>query len=278
MKKFPLIIAIVFILSLVLAGTALAITDGEPDGEGHPHVGLMVAFTDSGDPLWRCSGTMLSETVFLTAGHCVEAPAAKAEIWFEPGPVNWGTWDPDTKPTCAGETGYPCEGDVGGTTHMYPNYTPQTWWMNDVGIVTLDEPYVLSEYGVLPSLNQLDGLKTKRGQHMTTFTAVGYGLQKSFPDAAAWKEVAVRVRMVSNPRLIQINVPGQVGDFSLLLSNNANTGGTCYGDSGGPNFLGDSNVVAGITSFGKNYTCAGTGGVFRTDRQNVQDFVNSFLP
>ena len=59
---------------------------------------------------------------------------------------------------------------------------------------------------------------------------------------------------------IQIN-GALVGDFSLLLSNNANTGGTCFGDSGGPNFIGHTNVIAGVTSFGMNGTCAGTGGV-----------------
>jgi hypothetical protein len=63
----------------------------------------------------------------------------------------------------------------------------------------------------------------------------------------------------------------------MLLSNNANSGGTCFGDSGGANFLGDTNIVAGITSFGMNNTCGGTGGVFRTDRQDVLDFVNQFL-
>ena len=75
----------------------------------------------------------------------------------------------------------------------------------------------------------------------------------------------------------QINVPGFTGDFSMLLSNNANTGGTCFGDSGGPNFLGDSNVVAGVTSFGVNGNCAGTGGVFRMDRSWSLDWVSSFL-
>ena len=86
-----------------------------------------------------------------------------------------------------------------------------------------------------------------------------------------------RIRYVANPHLLQINVPGFTGDFSLLLSNNESTGGTCFGDSGGPNFLGDSNTVAGVTSFGLNGNCAGTGGVFRMDRQNVLDFVNSYL-
>ncbi len=86
-----------------------------------------------------------------------------------------------------------------------------------------------------------------------------------------------KIRMVATPHLIQINVPGFTGDFSLLLSNNHSTGGTCFGDSGGPNFLGDSNIVAGVTSFAINGNCAGTGGVFRTDRQDVQDFINDFM-
>jgi hypothetical protein len=162
---------------------------------------------------------------------------------------------------------------------MYPGYATGPWWMNDVGVVILDEEYDETEgvFGELPNVDQLDALKTKRGQNKTFFTAVGYGMQKSFPDAAAWKDVAVRERMVSYPRLIQINVPGSVGDFSLLLSNNANTGGTCFGDSGGPNFLGDTDVVAAVTSFGKNGNCAGQGGVFRMDQEAPNSWVNACL-
>ena len=78
--------------------------------------------------------------------------------------------------------------------------------------------------------------------------------------------------MVAYPHLIQIN-GGLVGDFSLLLSNNHSTGGTCFGDSGGPNFIGDSNVVGGVTSFGLNGNCAGTGGVYRVDRTDDLDWL-----
>jgi secreted trypsin-like serine protease len=266
MKKIALILAIVIMLTMALAGTALAITDGELDGDGHPNVGLMVALDGDGNPLWRCSGTMLSPTVFLTAGHCTESPAARATIWFD-ADVQSGIPD----------NGYPFSGDVFGTTYTYPGYATGPWWMNDVGVVVLDEPYVLDEYGALPEVGQLDALKTKRGQNKTFFTAVGYGLQQSFPDAASWKDVAERVRMVAYPRLIQINVPGSVGNFSLLLSNNANTGGTCFGDSGGPNFFEDTNMVAAVTSFGKNGNCAGQGGVFRMDQPDVHAWVSSFL-
>ncbi|NMQ21472.1 trypsin-like serine protease [Candidatus Competibacter phosphatis] len=107
----------------------------------------------------------------------------------------------------------------------------------------------------------------------TTFTAVGYGLQRINP---VFVESA-RVRMVAHPRLIQINTPGFTGDFSLLLSNNHSTGGTCFGDSGDPNFLGDTNIIAGVTSFGINGNCAGTGGVFRIDRQDVLEFIKNYL-
>jgi secreted trypsin-like serine protease len=68
----------------------------------------------------------------------------------------------------------------------------------------------------------------------------------------------------------------------MLLSNNHSTGGTCFGDSGGPNFYGsgrtETKIVAGVTSFGINGNCAGTGGVFRMDRQDVLDFVRTYLP
>jgi secreted trypsin-like serine protease len=154
-----------------------------------------------------------------------------------------------------------------------------------VGIIRLRAPGLdlpSNQYGRLPAADQLDQLKTQRGKQDVTFTAVGYGLQQSFPDAASFLEHNVRVRYVATPRLLQINVPGFTGDFSLLLSNNASTGGTCFGDSGGPNFLGSGNseskVIAGVTSFGINGNCAGTGGVFRLDRQNVLDFLSPFLP
>jgi len=86
---------------------------------------------------------------------------------------------------------------------------------------------------------------------------------------------AEKIRMLATPHLIQIDT-GFTGDFPLLLSNNASTGGTCFVDSGGPNYLGSSNVIA-VTSFGLNGSRGGTGGVFRLDRQNVLDFVSQYL-
>ncbi len=255
MRKKTLISIISAIAILAIAvSTVGAVTDGELDGDGHPYVGLMVAQTADGTPLWRCSGTLLSPTLFLTAGHCTETPAAHVEIWFD-ADVDAG------RPA----NGYPFTGDVGGTPYTHPNYNPNAFYLYDLGVVVLDEPMVMDTYGALPDQDVLDELARRRGLQDATFTAVGYGLQESFPDAASWLEHNVRVRMVARPHLIQIN-GGLVGDFSLLLSNNHATGGTCFGDSGGPNFIGDSNVVGGVTSFGLNGNCAGTGGVYRVDR------------
>jgi hypothetical protein len=243
------------LVSLLLVAPAGAITNGEPDGEGHPFVGLMVAQDEHGDPLWRCSGTLLSEDLFLTAGHCTEAPAAHVEIWFD-ADVESGIPD----------NGYPFEGDARGEPFVHPNYDPAAFYLYDLGVVVLDEPMEMGSYGALPRLNQLDALRPRR---QTTFTAVGYGLQQINPAMIT----AERVRMVARPHLIQIN-SGIVGDYSLLLSNNHSTGGTCFGDSGGPNFIGGSNVVAGVTSFGLNGTCGGTGGVYRVDRADDLEWLH----
>lgn len=261
MKKVTLALVLTLVLVLSTVGLAGAVTDGDPDGEGHPYVGLMVAQTADGRPLWRCSGTLISPTVFLTAGHCTEAPAAHVEIWF----------DSDVESGIPAN-GYPFDGDVGGTPFTHPSYNPNAFYLFDLGVVVLDKRVRMDTYGALPELDSLDSLSPGAD---TIFTAVGYGLQESFPDAASWKEHNVRVRMVAYPHLVQIN-GGIVGDFSLLLSNNTNTGGTCFGDSGGPNFVGDSNVVGGVTSFGLNGNCAGTGGVYRVDRADDLDWLATF--
>lgn len=267
MKKrtISLLIAILMLLAVVIP--ASAITDGELDGDGHPHVVLLLMEV-GGEPMYRCSGTLLSPTVLLTAGHCTsnypDEPYSGMRIFTES--------DVD-----GGDNSYPYAGNnsieaVDWAAH--PDYETAAFLYHDVGIVILEEPgFVLDEYGVLPEINELDGLETGNnfGQQ---FTSVGYGLQASYPDGAPWEDQADRVRMVAYPFLI--NTTGFVNPFAMLLSNNHSTGGTCFGDSGGPNFLGDTNVVAGVTSFGMNERCAGTGGVYRMDNAEVQNFICDF--
>jgi V8-like Glu-specific endopeptidase len=239
------------------------ITDGKLDGNAHPAVVLIIADV-GGAPAWRCSGTLIAPTIVLTAGHCTEAPGVVSgmRIFTESDVQN-------------GNNNYPFAGPntvEAKKWATHPDFPNAPFFVNDVGLMQLKNAVTLStnQYGRLPQLDQLDALKPSNS---TRFTAVGYGLQKINPVFVE----AERIRMSAEPHLLQINVPGFTGDFSLLLSNNASTGGTCFGDSGGPNYLGSSNVVAGVTSFGINGNCAGTGGVFRMDRKNVLDFVRTQL-
>jgi len=270
MKK--LLLAVVLTVALVLGTVNLAgaVTDGELDGNRHPHVVLLLMEV-GGAPAFRCSGTLISPTVLLTAGHCTnnypDAPYTGMRIFTE-SDVQAGIGTTNNYPFGGGK--YSVEAK---SWAAHPLYETAPFYVHDVGVVVLKKPVKLDTYGALPTVNQFDSLQPGSD---TTFTSVGYGLQKSFPDAASWKDVASRTRYLANPWLIQIDT-GFVGSFSLLLSNNAHSGGTCFGDSGGPNFLGDSNLVAGITSFGLNGSCGGTGGVFRTDQQDVLDFVNPYL-
>ncbi|MGD8569056.1 MAG: trypsin-like serine protease [Gammaproteobacteria bacterium] len=245
----------------------MAITDGQLDRGAHPAV-VLILMEQDGEPAFRCSGTLIAPTYVLTAGHCAGAPGefSGMRVFTESDVEN-------------GNNNYPYAGAnsveaVRWAAH--PAYTTAPFVFNDVGMIELAEPVILDDmeqYAALPVVNILDSFATRRGLKNVSFTAVGYGLQRINPVFV----VSRRVRMFSTPNLIQINTPGFTGDFSLLLSNNHATGGTCFGDSGGPNFIGDSLVVGGVTSFGLNGNCAGTGGVFRIDRQNVLDFINNFM-
>ncbi len=277
MRKIVLMVFGAIALLAVPVAPAFAVTDGELDGNVHPAV-LLLLMEVNGAPAFRCSGTLLAPRVFLTAGHCAGAPGefSGMRVFTES----------DVQAGIGTTNNYPFAGpnSVEATAWAsHPLFTEAQFSLHDVGVVILADPGVVladpTDYGVLPVINQLDSLKTKRGHQDVTFTAVGYGLQKSFPTPASFLASNTRARYEATPRLIQIN-GGIAGTFSLLLSNNANTGGTCFGDSGGPNFVGsdstETNVVGGVTSFGLNGNCAGTGGVFRVDRQDVQNFIRGF--
>lgn len=270
MKK----VVIAWILSLVLVlsvvGVAGAITNGEPDDGRHPYVGLMVAYGADGGPLWRCSGTLMSETVFLTAGHCTEAPAVTAGIWFAE--------DVEATPGFRTPAGYPFAGwDAAGITMTHPDYDPAAFYLFDLGVVLLEAPFPMAEYGALPTLGVLDSIKgnEKKG----ALTGVGYGLQEINPNRLS----ADLVRLLAPLDLI--NTKGVFGvpkGTSIKVSgsgvggDSSDSGGTCFGDSGGPQFLADTNIVAAVTSFGLNGNCAGTGGGYRVDQADDLDWLATF--
>ncbi len=239
------------------------ITNGVLDGNAHP-AAVLIVMDVGGQPAFRCSGTLIAPKLVLTAGHCAGEPGefSAMRIFTESDVENGNNNFPFAGPNTVEAASW----------QAHPLFTEAAFFRHDVGVIRLTKAVKLAadQYGKLPSVNQLDALQPSAA---TLFTAVGYGVQRINPVFVE----AELIRMSAEPHLIQINTPGFTGDFSLLLSNNAATGGTCFGDSGGPNYLSSSNVIAGVTSFGLNGTCGGTGGVFRLDRKNVLDFVNGFL-
>ncbi len=277
MRTKFLIVAAVAVLMLVMVAPAAAVQYGQPDGNGHPYVGLVSFHNAAGVPLWRCTGTLVSSTVFLTAAHCTEPPAAKAVIWFSPGPIPLGDWG-GSGTSCAGKTGYPCTGDASGTPHPHPGWTggltiPNT---HDVGVVVLDAPYPMAQYGKLAPLGYLDTLATKRGLQNTEFTVVGYGLQSVKP-----RYSAIRERMVGTVSLVNLRSALTDG-YNLHYSSNPGLGdgpgGTCFGDSGGPVFhTGDSGkVIVAVNSFVLNSNCKGAGFGYRTDTTDALNFLAGY--
>ncbi len=250
----------------MLSSPAQAITDGELDGNRHPAV-VLVLMEVAGKPAFRCSGTLIKPRLVLTAGHCTGEPGEFSGMRV------FAESDVQSDPTYPGPGGpHTVEAKA---WHTYPGFTEEQFFLHDVGVIELAARIALpagASYGKLPAKNQLDALKPSAS---TTFTAVGFGLQRVNNNPNGFQLMSNRVRMLARPHLVQINT-GFTGPQSMILSNNANTGGTCFGDSGGPNFVGDSMVVGGVTSFGLNGSCGGTGGVFRVDRPEVLAFVNQY--
>lgn len=267
MKKMLTAAAVATAGLLGALAPASAITrGGVPDGDAHPYVGLMVAQDADGNPLWRCTGTLVSETLFVTAGHCTESPAAHVEIWFQS----------DLESGIPGN-GYPFDGQASGTPFTHPDYDPDAFFLVDLGAVVLDAPHTPEggEFGALPTVGLVDTLE--KGRSAPGVTTVGYGLQRA--ERGIHPAEADRVRYRAD--LMIANTKGAYGTgstaglWSMKLSGDAKHGGTCFGDSGGPTFVHGTNVVVAVTSFGVNARCAGGGGVYRIDSPFALEWLNS---
>jgi hypothetical protein len=273
-------------LLVLTAGQAAAVQYGQPDTENaYPWVGLMVAYDESGQPLWRCTGSLISEDTFLTAGHCVGADTegnepATAAIWFDVGPIVTdpqyiANLDAGAADLCAGVTGYPCAGyDAYGTATPHPEWTgaltiPQT---HDIGLVT-DLVWVgqmPSSFGTVAPEGYLDDLAYATGKGNVEFTVVGYGLQLVKP-----VQLGEKTRYVGTVSLINLR-SALAGGSNIHYSSNpgqghGGSGGTCFGDSGGP-VIHDGYIVA-VNSFVLNNNCKGAGFGYRTDTEVAQDFI-----
>lgn len=254
----------IFVLLMFIFSKASAITNGGPDNGGHPYVGLAVMQDASGNPLWRCSGTLIAPQLFITAGHCTDG-AHGASIWFEED-IEAGIPD----------NGYPYSGakSFSGTPYSHPSFNLATFFLHDLGVIVLDHPVVLGKYGMLPVQGQLDVLRSNRGEQDASFSAVGYGLQKSSPLDKFDEEYLVRLQAT----LYLVDITGTVGvprDTSIMLTANVHTGGTCFGDSGGPIFADNSHIVVAVTSFSMNGNCVGVSGGYRLDQPDDLDWLYS---
>jgi hypothetical protein len=258
------------------AGHAGAITGDFVEDDEHPYVGLLVMYDDAGEFMGRCSGSLLSPTVFLTAGHCTDG-ATSARVYFQQDAG--ANYDPETgldpvsgyPESCARRTlGKTCATSDELYNWGFDDFAgfPDT---KDLGLVILDQAIRLAEYGTLAEAGSLDGIDAGPGRHEVTFTASGYGLSSSNPVFVE----SYRERLMATSRLVNLRSANTDGYNLQSIGSGNGDGGTCSGDSGGPIFWGEpeSNTIVAVTSFGLNAWCRGVDFSYRTDTEAALQWI-----
>lgn len=255
---------------------AAAVTGGEPDGNRHPNVGLILFYDLDGR--FRCSATLISPTILITAAHCTEGTLGKTLVTFDsviaeqpPAPFPVAA-DPSSGYT---STEITSAGYLSGTAIAHPDYSDFTdlrnW--NDVGVIVLDQPVTgIAPATVVPE-NYLDEF-AQPALNSTIFTVVGYGTEVRKPESGPQKPEPMSYPLIRR----YTTSPGQKLTPQLLqLNGNPNDirggGGTCFGDSGGPVFL--NGYLVAVTSYGYTANCRYLGGYQRVDIPVVQDWLAS---
>ena len=234
--------------TLILAAPAGAITDGTADGNGHPNVGGLVAAQAYSDGTWiYCSGTLISPTVFLTAAHCAEGDRVR---------VTFSSAYQD------GDTTY------AGTWHADPAYNQSQSDPHDIAVVVLDKAVKGITPAKLPKAGSLSKLPGSQ-----QFTSVGYGAYEVTSGSGGGHQYLYNdVRGVATGTL---NTTTQAW-LKISMNPSHGDGGTCYGDSGGPNFLGSSDVVAATTITG-DAVCRSTNVDYRLDTASARNFLAPYV-
>ena len=243
-----LIAAAVLVAALTSVSSASAITYGTADGNGHPNTGGLVAPEVYSDGTWiYCSGTLISPTVFLTAAHCADV-SDRVRVTFDTAYVD-------------GDKTY------SGTFYSDPLYPGTTSDLHDIAVIVLDQPVKGIAPAKLPKAGSLSNLSKDQ-----QFTSVGYGAYEVTNGPGGHQYLYDDVRGVATGTLNSIN------KTLLRISMNPSTGngGTCYGDSGGPNFLGNTNIIAAITITG-DAVCRSTNVVYRLDTESARTFLGQYV-
>jgi hypothetical protein len=277
MKKNLLIIVMAVLVALGLQGPAMASTGGTPDGETHPNVGLILFYAPDGR--FRCSATLVSPTVLITAAHCTDGDLGKVLVTFDsviaeqpPSPF------PVAADPAAGYTAQEIAdaGYLSGKAYTHPDYSDFTdldnW--NDVGVVVLDAPVNDIAPATIAGLGTLDQIKPN-DLPKTLFTAVGYGTEVRKPDSGPQKPAPMSFPLIRR----YVDMPGQKLTDQILQTNGNDkdprgTGGTCFGDSGGPVF--HNGEIVAVTSYGYTSNCRYLGGYQRVDIGIAQDWLAGF--
>ena len=254
------------VATLVPATPAGAIVGGTPDTV-HRNVGL-VRFTTA-DGRFRCSGTLISQRVVLTAGHCTEGPASDVYVSFDDA-LQLDPLQPGISPA---EKAARAAHYLTGVAHPDPAWDGKLSFsqQHDQGVVVLDAPATTKWPGLRPApLPPVGFLDANQGAlKRETFTLVGYGV-----DIGDKKAQVVNHERRSTTSVLK-SVQREVVAFQINPNDSKAGGGSCFGDSGGGVFWHD--YVLGDASYVNSLTCNGTGTYQRDDTPYSRAFLTSWI-
>jgi secreted trypsin-like serine protease len=261
MLKKALILAAIVPFALAVVQLAYAITFGHPDDNRHPNVGAMIVEEQDGVKYFYCSGTLIAPDVFLTAAHCAAAAAANGA-------------DPDDSYVTFDRL---LNGDATlhrGTYNLNPNYGHDMRDLNDVAVIILDSPIPDTEItpAELPPSGLLDDMKKDKKLKDHGFVTVGYGTLRDDKTGGPHALGDYGERYFAEQAFLSLK------PYWLQISMNPSTGngGTCYGDSGGPHFIGNSNMVVSLTVTGDTW-CRATDVTYRLDTDSARSYLEQFM-